>query len=375
MNGRVLLALIAAATARAEPRVMLLVDTSASMLWSACGGTDVVEGLGTDECPGVDVPCDECSAEGCGDGVADDSRLAMMKAAIGSFVEGCAGTRFGLARFHQEPTGFVCPSGGWVGTSVACGETGFASDPGEGFNRADILVEPGDLEALRVWMDLGANQEGTPGSSGCELCGDCGGGCDQELRASGGTPIAGSLRTLRSYFLHKILGDGRGGPYSVFLFSDGIDNCPGDAVAEAGALCEAGIGVQTVGFSGDCPLGCDDPCFFDCEGGTCPGQCTDRSGVATEECARDCAPGCLAACQRRPIAEAGCGPGCRDSGCTPEALGVEDGAALAAALQRACPAAGPSGCGCALGARQGPGALVMLLVLGGVVACVSRRRR
>ena len=360
---------------------MLLVDTSASMAWSSCGDVEVVEG--TEECEGVDVSCADCSAAGCGDDQDNDSRLTAIRAAITQFVEACEGTRFGLARFHQEAVPFACPSGGWLGTHVACRDADFDSDPGEGYNRADVLVDvrTGDPSALRVWTDGSGNQDGTPAATGCDLCEDCGGGCDQELRASGGTPVAGSLRTVRKYLAERVMPDDEGGgPYSVFLFSDGLDNCPGDAVAEAQAACELGIGVQTVGFAGRCPLACDDPCFSDCEGATCPQDCADGSGLP-EECVRDCDPSCLAACQLHAIARAGCGPGCENTGCSAEPLRVEDGAALAAALQRQCPSArgSDSGCGCTLGgvppSREGCWSLAVALVTAAIGYRPGRRGR
>jgi hypothetical protein len=346
---RVLALALLAAPAGAEPRVVLLVDTSASMLWSSCGAVEIVEG--TAECPGADVACETCEAAGCGDGQDNDSRLDAMRAAIGGFVAACEGTRFGLARFHQEPVAFECPFGGWRGTSVACRDVGFDSEPGEGYNRADVLVDVrrGDVDELDAWID----GEGDATSTECDLCADCGGGCDRELRASGGTPVAGSLRTVRRHLLDEVMPDDPGGgPYLVFLFSDGLGNCPGDPIAEAEATCEAGIGVQAVGFSGTCPMGCEDPCFFDCEGGTCPSTCADAEGQAAEECARDCDPSCLAACQIEAIARAGCGPSCAASGCSDRPLRVEDGAALAATLARQCPSDRRSadGCGCTVGA-------------------------
>jgi len=366
MGPRLAIAILLPLLSSAEPKVMLLVDTSSSMLWPACGGTTIVDG--TAECPGQDVPCDECAADGCGDGVANDSRLSMMKGAIDQLMSTCRGTRFGLARFHQQPTPFECPGGGWSGTAVACAETSGA-EPGEGFNRADILVPiaAGSADAVGAWTDHRGAPSGVPDHEGCDLCGDCGGGCDEELRASGGTPVAGSLRTVRDYFEARIMPE-EGGPYGVYLFTDGIDNCPGDAVAEAEALCEMGVGVQAVGFQGDCPLACGDPCFSDCEGGTCPRDCASSLGLPNRDCVRDCSPACLAACELHAIATAGCGSRCRNSGCDPQPIRVEDGAELAAALEDVCRAAGASeqGCGCRVGggARPSawPGILLMALV-------------
>jgi len=371
----IVMVLLWPAASPAEPQVMLLVDSSASMRWPACEMTTEVDG--TEECPGADMSCAECMAGGCGDGVANDSRLAMMKDAIGRFMDGCPATRFGLARFHQEPVAFQCVSGGWSGTQVACQEPGGSSDPGTGFNRADVLVDVDAVDAqdVRAWLDLSDNHPDDPAdASGCSICDECGIGCDKELRPSGGTAVAGSLRTVRNYLEAEAVAEGQG-PFLVFLFADGVDNCPGDAAAEAEALCEAGVGVQAVGFLRDCPMGCADPCFSDCEGGTCPRDCADSVGLPTHDCVQDCAPGCLAACQLEGIAKEGCGAACADSGCSPTAIRVRDGVQMAEALIAACPEKGasPSGCGCALGAHA-PAPWLSLVALGSLFRAARRRR-
>jgi MYXO-CTERM domain-containing protein len=238
-----------------KPYIFLDVDTSSSMLQDTCGTADVDE---SSECAGSDVPCATCNATGCGNGIADDGRLFLAKRAARSLVDSFGEVTFGLARFHQDPAPFSCKGGGWLGAAAGCG----GDAVGIGSNRADVLVPimPDNQDELVSWID-GCDDWPTPSDcdpvtnlapdTGCALCADCGAGCDKEVRAHGDAPIAGGLYSLQQYLENTVMpADPAAGcrSYDVFLFSDGLNTCPGDAAAQAAALCAVGVPVHVVGF-------------------------------------------------------------------------------------------------------------------------------
>jgi MYXO-CTERM domain-containing protein len=263
-----------------KPYVMLLFDTSGSMHRVPCGNLGRwVNGDNSNECPDVDVSCtaaSSCNFFGCGNGLADDTRIFKVKAGASSVVNAYGEVTFGVSRFRQTPAAFDCNHGGWTGGWCGAG-TGEAL--GAGSNRADVLVAFGSNNQTDVlsWMNncddyptagacpLGVNPGAATPTTGCSLCTDCGTGCDKELRPHGATPIAGSLYTLRnSFFPGVITADTQAAcrPYKVILLSDGGQSgaCQGDPVAQAAALL-AGTGlpnskqvqVHVIGF-GDATL-------------------------------------------------------------------------------------------------------------------------
>jgi uncharacterized repeat protein (TIGR01451 family) len=107
------------APAGAKARVLIVFDTSGSMLWNTCADT-FTGGDGSLACPGADVACASCGAGGCGNGVADDNRLFKVKRGIGNVVNGFGEVEWALMRFRQLPVAFACGtlnvnrgSGGW----------------------------------------------------------------------------------------------------------------------------------------------------------------------------------------------------------------------------------------------------------------------
>ena len=204
----------------------------------------------------------------------------------------CDDREFALARFHQDPALFSCPAGGWVG---GCGG-------------ADILVPfaANNQPDLLDWLDLCDNYGDcvpSPGSDppgfGCSLCGDCGSGCDKELRPTGSTPIAGALSRLYEYLSTDVIPndpDSASRPYSVVVITDGDETCGGNPATAATALCDLGVSVVPIGFAAGCTMGC-----------------------AVEA-----------------IAAAGCGPNCLHSGCDGEALFAENEEELERALLGVC---------------------------------------
>ena len=134
---------------------------------------------------------------------------------------------------------------------------------------ADILVAlANDTESLILsWLDHQETdfQSGIDPSSG-NHCWDGSAYGDCELRALGGTPIAGSLRDLYTQLSTVDLGnDPQRGcrPYSVVLLTDGDESCESqnDAEAEAAAL------LSTPDLTQNCGAGC--PPNSVCQGGRC----------------------------------------------------------------------------------------------------------
>jgi hypothetical protein len=252
------LAIGSAEAQQVKPYVMLLFDTSGSMLWDVCGsGGDNyqryarINGDNSSECPGNQVSCGNCNTYGCGNGVADDARLYKVKKGAYNVVSAFGEVTFGLARFHQTPAAFTCDTpntsraGGWRGAygnnNYACAATGGNDPVGQGDNQADVLVglAASNPNQILAWMNncddypaAGSCPANLAPSSSCSLCGDCGGGCDLELRGSGNTPLAGSLYDLRVNYYNGASGviatDPKAScrPYKLIMLTDGQNTAP-----------------------------------------------------------------------------------------------------------------------------------------------------
>jgi len=225
----------------------------------------------TVECPGTDVTCATCTASGCDDGVPNDSRLGKVKQAASDLVAAFGSVDYALVRMHQDPAPFTCPDGGWSGASTAC-----AAEPvGTGSNRADLLADfaPDSARDALQWLNRDDDFTGTPPDTGCTLCSDCAGGCDEEVRGSGESALAGMLASARQHIQAAMAADllAECRSYAVFLFTDGQNTCDGDPATEAAALCAMGVPVLAVGFAAPdlwdelaavanvgCGPGCDD---------------------------------------------------------------------------------------------------------------------
>jgi MYXO-CTERM domain-containing protein len=280
-NATFLAALLPAlAQAQVKPRIIFDVDTSGSMAWEACDPSTAGDVDHANDCPGIDVPCIQCNADGCGDGLPNDGRLWKVKNAMSQVVTAFGEVDFALARFHGSPVTFGCKGGGWVGANAAC----FGAPLGMGDNAADILVPFGDNNQTDMleWMDLQSNTPGPPSDTGCSLCPTCGGGCDKELRPTGATPVAGSIYSCNQYLDTVRSADPEAGcrPYGLIVLSDGQNNCadpatptdPDPTPEQAAAVCADGIPVHVIGFASPtianlldaiadagCGPACDDP--------------------------------------------------------------------------------------------------------------------
>jgi MYXO-CTERM domain-containing protein len=234
----------------ARPRILVVFDTSGSMLWNTC--TDVFTGGdGSGDFAGNDVSCADlpASCDGtpartlCDNGNADDSRLFQVKSGMLNVFSSFGEVEFGLMRFKQRGTEFVPPTsnaglaaGGWQGGGAA---------PCESFNGADLLVSfsPDNVEGLISWMDGSTNyRDGTIDPPAT---------LDWELRGSGTTPIGGALVDAKNFIQNVHDADPRKScrPYRVVLVTDGQETCGGDPVGAASALHSAGFPVEVIAFA------------------------------------------------------------------------------------------------------------------------------
>jgi len=188
------------------PRVMVIFDTSGSMLWSPAGEVD---------CQGDGSPGHEHRA------CADGSRMFHAKAAVSQIVGDAEAVEFGLLRYGQlEPgdPGFNTTHVGARyldanGAPIVLNYDGSTN----GCGPADLLVAPSPMsnDALLGWID---GREDYP--------------AHKELRADGYTPLTASLETVRAALVEIISQDplAQCRPYHVLLLTDGYQQCPdGDA--------------------------------------------------------------------------------------------------------------------------------------------------
>jgi MYXO-CTERM domain-containing protein len=263
--GLAVLLLLAAGESRAQqvkPRLVILFDTSGSMLKDPPGIHTY--GDGSAEHLGVDTNCDGTAG--------NDSRLFQAKNAVTDIINGFGEVEFALARFHQDQdqdyagadpcsgqccsyddptdnTGTSCgttcgvtrrpdnppsnPSDPYVHYAGCCcvdgagmcGPNNFpCSDFGYDLAGADILVglDPDNQSRILTWMDHAETNFVNTTTSG-DYC--AGGDC--ELRGIGGTPIGASLTAVGDYLAPIRMGDAAAGcrSYSVILLTDGQESC------------------------------------------------------------------------------------------------------------------------------------------------------
>lgn len=189
-----------------SPRVMVIFDTSGSMLWNPAGEVD---------CQGDGSPGHE--HRGCPDG----SRLFFAKGALSNIVENSEGVEFGLLRYGQlEPgdAGFNTTHAGARYRDANGAEITINYDGStNGCGPADLLVEPGPMsnDAVLGWMD---GREDYP--------------ADKELRADGFTPLTASMDSASGALTEILSNDPlvECRPYYILLLTDGYQQCPdGDA--------------------------------------------------------------------------------------------------------------------------------------------------
>ena len=208
------------ALAQATPRVLVIFDTSGSMLWDYEGGLDCY-GDGSGRYP---------HRAACGLG----SRMFHAKDALSAIINDSPDFEFGLMRYGQlEPgdAGFgdrqtavgaqyrsedrTIQQSNYDGASNACGP-------------ADMLVDPGPMSRPQVlrWMD---GSESYPN--------------DKELRGNGYTPLTDSMLSARAELTRLISNDVESEcrPYYVLLLTDGYQQCPDADASDPGVRNQVAI--------------------------------------------------------------------------------------------------------------------------------------
>jgi hypothetical protein len=266
MSTRVLLVAVAMACAgpafaqvQIKSRVMVVVDTSGSMLDhfgdnNGCGGDGNAQSRYTD----INVVNRNYYPGTLINGVPDgaNSRLFGAKSALFNVVNSTGDIDFGLMRYHmnagncpnaQNCCTFAAPAcvtdnayidfNHHINWSGDCGPSanGMITDGGQ------VLVLPTQANSnslVEAWVD---NVEDFRAG------GVNGGPLNPELRASGSTPLAGVVRTAMNSWYQPIFAASNGGncnpqntplcdtqincrPYALVVMTDGADTCDGDTV-------------------------------------------------------------------------------------------------------------------------------------------------
>ncbi|PKN39864.1 MAG: hypothetical protein CVU63_13840, partial [Deltaproteobacteria bacterium HGW-Deltaproteobacteria-20] len=277
-----------------RPRFVVVLDTSGSMLTDLNGAPTFGDGSSTHL--GVDTASDPDGIDG------NNARLHVAKRALTQVISAFPHADYALARYHQDvgaqrscqtASWFECQNNccsyddprdnaspafewipacvlptlypgagypaalstninvGWPNQSDCINYAGSCGAPRRG---ADVLVGfDSPLEQHLMWLDgaeTAFNASTLPGNH-CAF----GSGGDCEIRATGPTPLAGSLLAARDY-LEPIVACDAAVPcrkYSVILLTDGAESCQGNPAAAAAALqtLVPGSPVDTfvVGFS------------------------------------------------------------------------------------------------------------------------------
>lgn len=224
-----------------KPRIAVAIALAGTLNGDLCTAA-FTGGDGSLECPGNDVDCETCFSASCGNAVADDSRLAQIRAALAALALR-DDVEIALLRTAQSPVTFDCPtavvsssSGGWLGESGAC-KGGLAG------GEPVVRFAADNASSLLGYVDGNDNEDtGAPAL-----------GADFELRASGDRPLGGLLASIEAF-----LGEVRYADpalscrsYRVVLVADGGEQCDGSAMSSASALASAGVAVDAIGFAVD----------------------------------------------------------------------------------------------------------------------------
>ncbi|MBI5500680.1 MAG: hypothetical protein HY907_10600, partial [Deltaproteobacteria bacterium] len=236
----------AAAQTQIKPYIMIVFDTSGSMVWTAAAVNPGIGGAGDTR---GDGSCDPWGARQCcagsgrpaadpvrGGGAASAiSRLYACKNAIYRFVASTGDVAFGLTKFPQ----FWTPAGrlmDWYynNQNAAGQDTGryngeCTSATVTDYRVVDIDGTGDNVNNILMWVDHREwSGAGTPISAS-----------ERELRADGPTPIAWTLTQTETYLSTLVAADTtyRGcRPYKVILLTDGEETCAGDPVGAVTSL-------------------------------------------------------------------------------------------------------------------------------------------
>ena len=206
------LAVSSAALAQSTPRVLVIFDTSGSMLWDYQGNVDC-RGDGSARYP---------HRNGCNLG----SRMFHAKQALSQIINATPGTEFGLMRYGQLETG----QAGFGTRQLQVGAQ-YYNDNGQvvatnydgvtnGCAPANLLVDPSPASRAPVlrYMD---GSESYPN--------------DKELRGNGYTPLTQSMDSARDALVRLLSNDVEADcrPYYVLLLTDGYQQCPNEDASDA----------------------------------------------------------------------------------------------------------------------------------------------
>lgn len=258
-----------------RPRMVVVLDTSASMLLDLAGLPTFGDG----------------SVEQPGRAGAADSRLKLAREALAQVATAYPEIDFTLARYHQDHDDGVqrrdsfCQTAAWYECqSLVASYDDPANNTGDvacsnlavsGGTLAQVLIDPAGDHCINYAGTCGAPRRGADILSGFgtptgdmvrwldgretnttyisditpgDICGHRRYDGDCEVRASGPTPLAGSLQAVSDYIIPirttDSVRDCR--DYSVILFTDGAESCNGNPATEAGALYAAGIPVYVI---------------------------------------------------------------------------------------------------------------------------------
>ena len=211
----------AQAQTQIKPYIMIVFDTSGSMVWNNAG-TDT-QGDGTRDPWGARWCCPGTGTAG------NPSRLYACRNAIHRFVSSTGDIAFGLTKFPQYWT----PGGramDWYFANQVAGADDVLRYNGEcssatvtDYRVVDIDPTGDNVNNILMWVD---NREYS--AAGVPISGS-----ERELRADGPTPIGWTLAQTETYLSTLVAADTtyRGcRPYKVILLTDGEETCGGNPV-------------------------------------------------------------------------------------------------------------------------------------------------
>ncbi len=181
------------------PKVLIIFDTSNSMLWDLQGNN--TRGDGSTTHPGMDTN---------GNGIADDSRVYIAKQALREVLgDTQVDVEFGLMRFYQEEGVNIlgAEDEGYDRPINYRGRDNCSND-----GQVIVPIGPSSRPDILSWMD---GQENYPGN--------------KELRGAGNTPLAQALQGAQTYFSTQVIPndpDRDCRSYYVLLVADGEQFCP-----------------------------------------------------------------------------------------------------------------------------------------------------
>ena len=215
--------LIASIAVAIPPRVLIVFDTSGSMIGDHALGWSC-HGDGSVDFPGDDIDRN---------GRFDDSKMWIAKEAVSALLLAGHDIEWGLMRYHQQESAGITP-----GNDTYYPRAINYSGRNACLEGADLLVpiSGSSTDDILEWID---HRESWP--------------ADGELRASGYTPLGNALDDAYEYLRTDLIpSDPQSGcrNYYVLLITDGVQECPagqdgGDPLAAASDLRDVTVGGES----------------------------------------------------------------------------------------------------------------------------------